>query len=215
MQSNPFSSSKKNYCTFYIVRHGETEFNVNNIIQGQTDSPLTEKGLSQIREIAKELGKVKFAAVFSSDLLRAKKTAEIIALEHKLAVVTNKLLRERYYGHLDGKSAGTLKKTYKIYDTLSDKERYKYKITEEIESDEEIISRFITFIREVSLGFVGKNILIVSHAGIIRALLVHLGWATYRDFLTYRIGNTAYIKLLSDGIEFYIEETKGIKKPNE
>jgi len=203
----------QNYCTFYIVRHGETQWNVEGRIQGQGDSPLTEEGLLQIKETARELKKIKFDAAFSSDLLRAKRTAEIIALEHKLAVATNKLLRERNYGYLDGKKGEeALKETYKIFDTLSDSERFKYKIAPDIESDEEIVSRFITFIREVAISHAGKKILIVTHSGLMRALLVHLGWTTYRNFLTHHIGYTSYIVLLSDGVEFFIKTTKGIKR---
>lgn len=203
---------EKNYCTFYIVRHGETEWNVKGLIQGQGDSPLTEKGILQVKDAAKELKNIRFDAFFSSDLLRAKRTAEIIALEHKLAVETTKLLRERNYGHMDGKSTKDLKEIYKIYDRLSDQERFKYKITDDIESDEEVIGRFITFIREIALSYNKKTVFVATHAGVMRALLVHLGWSTYKGFLIKRIQNTAYIKLLSDGVEFFIVETKGIEK---
>lgn len=212
MQVNPFSKSKKNYCTFYIVRHGETEWNVKGLIQGQGDSPFTQKGVKQVKDAAKELKNIHFDAFFSSDLLRAKRTAEIIALEHKLAVSTTKLLRERNYGHLDGKSTDVLKDIYKIYDKLSDKERFKYKISRDIESDEEMIVRFITYIREVAANYFGKTIFVGTHGGVMRALLIHLGWTTYKGFLIKRIKNTAYIKLLSDGVEFFINETRGIEK---
>lgn len=211
MQNNPFIKGKKNYCMFYVVRHGETEWNVKGLIQGQGDSPLTDKGVLQVKEAAKELKNIHFDVFFSSDLLRAKRTAEIIALEHKLAVSTTKLLRERNYGHLDGKSTKELTKIYKIYDRLSDLERFKYKIAKDIESDEEVIGRFITFIREVAISHNNKTVFIATHAGVMRALLVHLGWLTYKGFLTKRIHNASYIKLLSDGVEFFIEETRGIE----
>lgn len=88
----------KNYCTFYIVRHGETEWNVKGLVQGHTDIPLTKKGKRQARQLAKKLSRINFNAVFSSDLLRAKQTAQLIALEKKIAVKTTQALREETDG---------------------------------------------------------------------------------------------------------------------
>lgn len=183
-----------------------------NKIQGHHDSPLTTKGLKQVKNITSKLAKVRFDAAYSSDLLRAKRTGDTIALEHKLTVQTTKLLRERNYGHMEGQSSSRLDEVYKIFEDLVDKERFRYKISKDIESDEEIVSRFITFMREASITHPGKTILIATHGGPMRALLIHLGWTRYKNFFIRNIRHTAYIKLLSDGIDFYIEETKGIKR---
>src|SRR3989339_1397072 len=95
---------RNNYCHLYLVRHGETEWNVQKIIQGHKDIPLNQKGEKQARRLAKKLVKIKFGVVFSSDLLRAKRTAEIVVLEKKIAVKTTKTLRERHFGRFEGKS---------------------------------------------------------------------------------------------------------------
>ena len=87
-----------NLTTIYIVRHGETNQNVKRIIEGHGDTPLNENGEMQAKLISEKLRHVQFDLAFSSDLLRAKRTAEIIALEHNLLVETTRLLRERYYG---------------------------------------------------------------------------------------------------------------------
>src|SRR3990167_4625255 len=92
------------YCTIYVVRHGESEWNVKGLIQGQSDSPLTQSGERQAFLLAKELKNIKFGAVFSSDLVRAKRTADMIALERSLAIQTSKALIERNFGKLEGKS---------------------------------------------------------------------------------------------------------------
>jgi len=86
----------------YIVRHGETDWNVKELLQGHADIPLNKFGEEQAKQLAKKLTKVNFAIAFTSDLLRAKKTAEIIALEKKIVVRTTKTLRERYFGHFEG-----------------------------------------------------------------------------------------------------------------
>src|SRR3989338_10840636 len=99
-----------NFATLYIVRHGETEWNVKDRIQGHKDSPLTSQGIRQAYDVAEKLKHIQFDAIFSSDLLRVKRTVEIIRLDRKLAISTKKVLRERTDGHFDWKTI----KQYKI-----------------------------------------------------------------------------------------------------
>ena len=195
--------------TFYLIRHGETEWNVKDLLQGTSDSPLTQKGINDAKKVAKNLSKIKFDLVFSSDLMRAKRTADIIALEHNLTVETNKLLRERYFGHLEGKSNDEFREWAKAFKDLTDKERFATKISEDIESDEEIATRLIQFIREIAIGNPEKIILAVSHGGILKSLLIHLGFGTYKQIRM--IGNGGYVKLESDGTDFFIKEVKGLE----
>src|SRR5207248_10883393 len=77
-----------------LARHGETVFNVEGRWQGQSDSPLTERGLAQARELARALADEPIAAVYSSDLGRAVDTAAEVAKLHHLAVTTDARRRE-------------------------------------------------------------------------------------------------------------------------
>ncbi|KAJ7080359.1 phosphoglycerate mutase-like protein [Mycena belliarum] len=88
----------------YVVRHGETQANRDGVVQGQLDTELNAAGLEQARRVARALRAVHFDAAYSSDLLRALKTAQII-LEHRpdIEICTDKALRERYMGELQGK----------------------------------------------------------------------------------------------------------------
>lgn len=205
----------KNYCTFYIARHGETEWNVKKIILGHGDSPLTEKGEKQAKLLGEKIKHIRFDKVYSSDLLRAKRTAEIITLEQKLAVETTRLLRERKWGRFEGQPQDEFRKFDAIIDTLTDAQRYKHKVSPDVESDEEIVTRLITFLREVAVGNPGKKVLVVTHGGIMRAFLVHLGFAPMKYFRVKYIENTAVVKITSDGVDFFIKETFGIKKPED
>ena len=63
----------------YIVRHGQTDLNSRNVLQGRSDHPLNPKGEEQAREIGDVLSDVRFDRVFSCPLKRALRTAEIIA----------------------------------------------------------------------------------------------------------------------------------------
>lgn len=206
----------KNYCTIYIIRHGETEWNVKKIIQGHKDSRLTKNGKSQAIQALKRLKHIKFDAIFSSDLGRAKQTAEILNLERKLAITTTKALRERHMRKYEGqnivKLRTTLKEIFKKFDKLSDKEKFKFEFPDNIESIGKTITRFITYLREIAVAYPGKTILIVTHGGNIRTLLIHLGFGTYDQLPPYSIGNLANIKLLCDGVDFFIKETHGINK---
>ncbi len=136
------------YATLYVVRHAETEWNKRNLIQGHTDLPLTTKGEKQAQQLGIKLRDVKFSAVFSSDLLRAKKTAEIVALERELIVTTTQKLRERRYGRLEGKGREALTALLRLSKALQ-KQRVK---ETDIESDGEITVRLIPFLREVAIA---------------------------------------------------------------
>lgn len=207
--------SSKNYCTIYLVRHGETEWNIKGLVQGHTDIPLNEKGEKQARQTATKLKRVSFDKAFSSDLVRAKKTAELIALEKKIAVETTKALRERQYGRLEGQSwqesTGELKFLWSKFANLTSVEKKKYRL-ENVENNEELMARFVPFLREVAVAYAGKTVLIVSHGGIMRAFLIHLGYANEKTLPSGSIENTAYVKLECDGVDFFVKETEGVKR---
>jgi broad specificity phosphatase PhoE len=199
---------KNNNCTIYLVRHGRTDWNEKKLIQGHTDIPLNIEGEKAAKELAKELNSVKFDKAFSSDLLRARKTAEIIAVEHKLEVETTEALRERRFAHLEGKPSKLLTEISKTISELEESKRFSYKSHPLVESDEELMGRFLAFLREIVISNPNKNILVVTHGGVIRVFLILLGLLTHGSGV--RIGNLSYLKLESDGIDFFVKETKGI-----
>lgn len=202
------------YTTIYITRHGETELNLAKKMQGQLDSPLTPTGVQQAQELAEKLKDIPFAAIFSSDLPRAQRTAEIVKLERKLAVTTSQLIREKTYGKYEGRSYSYLENELKDmlaqYQLLSDREKMKFKFGKDLESDEEAMERVLTFLREIGVAYRGKTVLVVAHGGIMKTLLIHLGYATYATLGHGAIQNCAYIKLETDGTDFFIKETSGI-----
>jgi len=203
-----------NFCTLYLVRHGETEWNKNGIIQGQLDSPLTNEGIKQVQQIANELKDIHFDAIFSSDLHRAYKSADIINIERQLVIQTSKALRERSWGHYEGTSR---EEYWKKFQHLMDKvkelsEQTKFKFDYDIESEEDVIGRFFTQLREIAVAYPSKNVLIVSHGGCLRTFLTHLGFAKYGELPMGSFSNAGYIKVLCDGIDFFIQEVKGVKK---
>ena len=88
-----------------FVRHGETDWNVDKRIQGQTDIPLNETGRAQALAMAFNAAHVSFKAIYSSDLLRAIETANVLAQREELEVRPLPQLRERHYGIFQGFTA--------------------------------------------------------------------------------------------------------------
>ena len=95
--------------TLYLVRHGETVDNVNQIMQGQTQGRLTANGIAQAQEVRDRMTSESFAAIIASDLKRSVDTATIIAEPHHLDVVQTPLLRERDWGGFTGRYIPDLK----------------------------------------------------------------------------------------------------------
>lgn len=85
-----------------IVRHGETDWNVGKRIQGHTDIPLSAIGHAQARAAGNALANEDFAAIYSSDLTRARQTAEATARRVSVPLHVMPQLRERHYGSFEG-----------------------------------------------------------------------------------------------------------------
>ena len=86
----------------YLMRHGETRFNVQERMQGRCDSPLTEKGIQEAKLAAEKLKDIHFSTIYVSTSERARDTAEIVAQYHPGNIVYTKKICEVNYGDLEG-----------------------------------------------------------------------------------------------------------------
>lgn len=205
--------------TFYIVRHGQTDWNLKGVLHGgNAPTVLNQTGREQAKQIAKTLKPIHFDEIFSSDLDRAVQTAEIIAQDRKLTIKTAQALREKSYGSYEGRDRKEvqeeLKHLFDEWNTLDGETKMKFKLYHNGESDHEAVERFIRHLREIAIAYPDKTILIASHGGIMKYFLIKLGWATYAQLDNNGIKNAAYIKVESDGIDFFIKETHLIEKTN-
>ncbi len=196
-------------CILYLVRHGETEWNVKKLIQGHKDIPLNSKGKKQAQKLAVELKSIFFDAIYSSDLKRASQTANIIAEERDIKVTFSRNLRERFVGIFQGKDYGREKNMLKIIDNLK---RASPEDVNEIENDETLLKRFVGFLKAIAKKNIGKTILVATHAGPMRTFLIKLGWGTYENLTEGCIDNLAFVKLLYDEKGFSVESVYGISK---
>ena len=144
-----------NMTTLYLVRHGETVDNVNQIMQGQTQGELTDNGIRQAEEVRDNMASLDFAAIIASDLKRSVDTARIIAEPHHMEVVQIPLLRERDWGGFTGRYIPELKG--EVW-------------PDDIETLENLLSRAGEFIAYVKKTYPGKKVLAVGHGIINKAI---------------------------------------------
>ena len=98
--------------TWFFVRHGQSTYNLENRFTGWHNPSLSELGQKQATETAKKLSEYSIDVIYTSDLSRAKETAEIIIKNHPNApknIIANKLLNERNYGEWAGKNKEEVK----------------------------------------------------------------------------------------------------------
>jgi probable phosphoglycerate mutase len=205
-----------NYCTIYLVRHGESEGNVRGVVQGHLDLPLTDNGRAQIVGLRDVLKGVHFNAAYSSDLLRAKETAEILSKEKDLVVRTSELIRERNYGLLEGTSHEEYdEKVKEARDKLESLIAELKEVTTHhdllgVENNKNFMARVTQFLRETAVTHPNETILVVGHGGLLATFLLHIGYAAKGDLEPGAVKNGAYVKFFCDGTDFIVKETSNI-----
>ena len=142
--------------TIFLVRHGETVDNARQIMQGQTQGELNEKGREQARQVAERLAEEQVDAVVASDLHRAIQTAEYIAAQHGLSVTTTPLLRERDWGSFTGCFIPDLKG--RVW-------------PDDIESEEALLLRARAFLLYILATYPEKRVVAVGHGIMNKAIL--------------------------------------------
>jgi probable phosphoglycerate mutase len=152
--------------TLYLVRHGETEDNVNQILQGQTDGKLTIKGIGQARELRDKLANNHFDAIISSDLKRAVDTAEILNEPHHLNLEQTLLLRERDWGDFTGRFIPDIQEE---------------KFPENVETVDAMFARAMNFITYVKVTYRDKDVLAIGHGLFNRCIQAIYHKKTIRD----------------------------------
>ncbi len=186
-------------CKLYVVRHGQSTHNRDYITSGHVDPPLTELGITQANATKEQLADTVFDEVYSSDLKRAVQTAKIIsgkAVPHRHRLVA---LRERDFGQYDGKSEKFLDEladsVRSKFNALSEEEQWRFKYSPDIENDDALSQRIIGALEKVAQENAGKTILVVSHGGAIRTMLIKLQRLRTNSLPRGTISNTGFIEL--------------------
>jgi probable phosphoglycerate mutase len=167
-----------------MIRHGETAWNAEGRVQGQTDVPLSDVGYAQARAVAAALSGERFAAIYSSDLLRARQTAGLAARAAGLAVRLDAGLRERHYGMFETLTYVEAKLRFpEDYARFRAKELdYDFRGGESLRGFYERTMRCLSSLAESHRD---QSILVFTHGGVLEMAYrrAHgLGLATKRDF---------------------------------
>lgn len=145
----------------YLVRHGETDWNLAKRIQGSTDIPLNATGREQAASTGRLLARREWDLIVSSPLVRASETAEIIAAQTGLgAPLLVEAIMERQYGDAEGLDYRTIEERYPNDAPVRGRE-----------TREEVAARVLPAIMTLADAHPDESIIVVSHGGVIRTIV--------------------------------------------
>lgn len=183
-----------------LVRHGETLWNRERRFQGFSDTPLSERGLRQARALAKGLRDRPLAAVYASDLNRAKATAETIAREQGLEVRVDARLREMNQGRLEGKALEDLLREYPglLERWLAEPGEVRMPGGESLRCAQE---RAWEVVQEIRAAFPEGTVVLVGHNLCLLTVICRAVGLDLNHFRRLRIENASITEILFSGTE--------------
>lgn len=168
--------------TIALIRHGETDWNAETRLQGQTDVPLNKHGRKQAKEVAKYLKKYRWDHIYSSPLSRARTTAEIISnFVGVRPVLVREGLRERAYGEAEGMTEAQRLELYPDRNYPG------------MEPWGDLNARVIGTLKELCFRHPHDNVIVVAHGGAINAAI---------HTITYGVFGTGKTVLHLGGVTF-------------
>jgi 2,3-bisphosphoglycerate-dependent phosphoglycerate mutase len=213
-----------------LVRHGQTPWNKKQIFTGWADVSLTEQGIDEVQILAKKLKKMKFDAMFTSRLERARTTLLIITSEqehtgifihehkqynaifddkHNMPVFADRDLNERHYGLLQG-----MKKDY-ARDKFGEEQVHKWRRSYDVrppqgESLKDVYKRVVPYFEKNIMPLLqsDKNILISAHGNSLRALIKYIDDVSDEDIVNLELSP-------GDAIFYAMKKDKLIKEEGE
>lgn len=175
-----------------LVRHGQSQWNLENRFTGWVDVPITPLGENEAHRAGKELKGIKFDVAFTSELKRAQQTLGIILEEigqKDLPVKKDKALNERHYGDLQGLDKAETAKKY------GDAQVHIWRRSFDVqppngESLKDTAARTLPYFDAEILPQVknGKNVLVSAHGNSLRAILMELEKLTPEQIMQVNIG---------------------------
>ncbi len=173
----------------FLLRHGETQANLEQRYQGQGESHLSELGIEESEALSDFLAKEDFSAIYSSTLSRSYETAKIIAKPHGLDVTKISGLIERDYGIWEDMKFDEIRRKYPaLYGGwLIDPGKT---LIPDAESLEEMQKRGVTTIESLIEKHSGKTFCVVGHGGLNRGVLFHYMHIDLNNFWRIRQDNT-------------------------
>lgn len=183
-----------------LIRHGETAWNRATRIQGHTDIPLSPLGLAQAERLAQSLADEPLAAIYASDLSRARQTAEALARVQRLPVQLDAGLRERAFGRFEGLSWEEIAQAHP-----EDAARWRRRDPDfPVGGGESLVAfsaRCLDAARRAAAAHPGACIALVAHGGVLDCLYRAATRVALEAPRSWQLGNATINRLLatSDG----------------
>ena len=197
----------------YIIRHGETDWNVKRRFQGRSDIPLNDEGRRLARITSEALKEIPFTKIYTSPLKRAFETAMIIKGDRNIPVIEEPRIIEISFGEYEGLCCG--KDNYNIPDpefmNFFDKPEA-YKPPRGAEGIDELKARTADFLQEIvhNKDMVNDTILVSTHGAALRGLLSFMNHIEIKDFWRGGVHKNCAVTIVdvNDGETLIIEEGK-------
>ena len=173
----------------YVTRHGETEYSLKGVVCGTTDCPLTDFGRQQALSLAEEIrGKgIKIDMIYSSPLIRAKETAEVLAAKISVPIVVDERLREQDCGGFEGKA--------KRDDKRFSNARFHFANSlDGGESTLQLAQRVYNFLDELLDEKLDKAALIVGHACVCKIIHTYFYELSNEEYFHHNTGNCELVE---------------------
>lgn len=178
--------------TLVLIRHGQSQWNLENKFTGWVDVPLTEQGEKEAKRAGQHLKGMKFDIAFTSDLQRAQKTLALVLQETgqtDLKIIQDKALNERHYGALQGLDKGQTAAKYgedqvkvwrRSYDVPPPKDEQGFS-----ESLKDTAARTLPYFDDKIVPYLkaGKNVIVAAHGNSLRSIVMHLEHLTKEQVL--------------------------------
>ena len=179
-----------------LIRHGETTWNRAARIQGHTDIPLSPLGLAQAERLAEALADEPLAAIYSSDLSRARQTAEALARVQGLPIRLDAALRERAFGRFEGLSWDEIAEGYP-----EDATRWRRREPDFAVGGGESLNTFsarcLDAARRAAAAHAGQSIALVAHGGVLDCLYRAATRVALDAARSWQLGNATINRLLA------------------
>jgi probable phosphoglycerate mutase len=156
-----------------LIRHGQTEWNLQGRFQGAQDSPLTDRGIAQARATRARVASLGASAVYTSDLLRARRTAELLTHELSLPPRVEPRLRERSFGLFEGKTTEEMRSLHPAEFAHMKGSDPAYAMLGG-ESKADVLARLCPFLAELTERHAGEHVVLVSHGATLSILFKHV-----------------------------------------
>lgn len=178
--------------SIFLVRHGVTDWNQANRVQGHTDIGLNSHGLRQVAELEGAFRHLQVDHLFSSDLVRCQQTAAPILAATQAPIKYSELLRERSFGHWEGDSYDDIHRKMREAGAKLGLDEF-FVRAEGGESLKDVWDRLDPIVEEIAST--PGNLCVVSHGGVCAILLSRLVQGTYDTPKSFRFENASVTQL--------------------